>query len=413
MSIERLKTAVTQAMSRVESIRGKGEQPTKHSLVLPIVDALGYDTRNPDEVSFEHSADATRNKKAGQNEKVDIAILREGKPVIYIEVKALDIDLKKAHDVQLARYFDSSDSGYLGILTNGVQWLFYTHTASEKKLMDKVPFLELTLTSVSDAGSHCIEELNQFSKDEGFSSGAKVEEYAVKCLHTQKITTFLRKELDSKDGLSDEFITWTLKTSGVYNGKVVESRRKSFKPIIETALNTIKFEIGKRAIAGAKEASAKPSLQAASSQTLKHPIALENTEANGKLELTEEKQKAFFMVKSMFDASPESKLLIFDPSQQKEVPVSISCKDTTAYLSVLLNGKVTWWPLRLQLDGKTKWLGLNLDDVTFNSLPESVAKLSPTTDSEFRIKLESVDELVKFKDIIIAAFRKTIQDRKP
>ena len=122
---------------------------------------------------------------------------------------------------------------------------------------------------------------------------------------------------------------------------------------------------------------------------------------------------AFTIVKEIFEASPEAKSLVYDSSLQKEVPVSISHKATTAYQAIMLNGKVSWWALRLGLEGKKKWLGLNIDEATFNLLPEGIIKLEPSPYAEYRIKLESTDDLPKLKGLILPAFRKTIQDRKP
>ena len=47
MSFEKIKAVAEQVLNRVPTVRGKGEQATKQSLVLPILDALGYDIWNP------------------------------------------------------------------------------------------------------------------------------------------------------------------------------------------------------------------------------------------------------------------------------------------------------------------------------------------------------------------------------
>ena len=115
MSLERIKAVAEQILNRVPALRGKSEEATKQALVLPVLDALGFDIWNPSEVALEYDADFAI-KKLGQKEKVDVAIMSGGIPRIYIEVKGVD-----GHQGQLARYFNSTGSVTLGILTNGLQ----------------------------------------------------------------------------------------------------------------------------------------------------------------------------------------------------------------------------------------------------------------------------------------------------
>ena len=62
-------------------------------MILPMLDALGYDLWNPSEVCPGYDADFAT-KKAGQKEKVDLAIAsRSGLPRIYFEVKSADTSL--------------------------------------------------------------------------------------------------------------------------------------------------------------------------------------------------------------------------------------------------------------------------------------------------------------------------------
>ncbi|MBF0119690.1 MAG: hypothetical protein HQK79_12700 [Desulfobacterales bacterium] len=63
----------------------------------------------------EYEADFAK-KKSGQKEKVDFALILEGVPIIFIEVKALDIPLD-VHEGQLSRYFNATTSVSLAILT--------------------------------------------------------------------------------------------------------------------------------------------------------------------------------------------------------------------------------------------------------------------------------------------------------
>ncbi|MBE7541751.1 MAG: hypothetical protein KJZ79_01320 [Bryobacteraceae bacterium] len=48
--MDRLKSAVDKILAHLPNARGRGEEATKQSLVLPLLDALGYDIGNPAEV---------------------------------------------------------------------------------------------------------------------------------------------------------------------------------------------------------------------------------------------------------------------------------------------------------------------------------------------------------------------------
>lgn len=110
------------------------EEATKTALIMPFFSLLGYDVFNPMEFIPEFVADVGTKK----GEKVDYAIMNEGKPVILIEAKGVDDDLTK-HDAQLFRYFTVTDAKF-AILTNGIVYKFFTDLEEPNK-MDEKPFL--------------------------------------------------------------------------------------------------------------------------------------------------------------------------------------------------------------------------------------------------------------------------------
>lgn len=97
------------------------EEATKNALIMPFISALGYNVFDPTEVTPELCADVGVKK----GEKVDYAILRDGKPVMLFECKHHTADLGKVHASQLYRYFSVTDARF-GVLTNGVVYWFYT-----------------------------------------------------------------------------------------------------------------------------------------------------------------------------------------------------------------------------------------------------------------------------------------------
>ncbi|MGC4031699.1 MAG: type I restriction enzyme HsdR N-terminal domain-containing protein [Tepidisphaeraceae bacterium] len=67
----------------------KTEEATKNALVMPLINALGYNVFDPMEVIPEFTADVGTKK----GEKVDYAITIDGKPMILVECKTVDLTL--------------------------------------------------------------------------------------------------------------------------------------------------------------------------------------------------------------------------------------------------------------------------------------------------------------------------------
>lgn len=131
------------------------EEATKNAFIMPFISLLGYDVFNPTEVTPEFNADIGVKK----GEKVDYAILKEGKPTILFECKHHSVDLKKTHASQLYRYFSVTDARF-GVLTNGVVYCFFTDLDAPNK-MDERPFFEFNLLDFKDSS---VDELKKFSK---------------------------------------------------------------------------------------------------------------------------------------------------------------------------------------------------------------------------------------------------------
>ncbi len=188
--MDRLKSAVDKILGRLPNARGRGEEATKQSLVLPLLDALGYDIGNPAEVCPEYEADFAI-KKYGQKEKVDLAVFLQDVPRIYVEVKSVDEPLD-GHEGQLSRYFNATPTVSLAVLTNGIEYRFFTDTA-EANVMDPRPFH----TARFDALDQGLEVLARFQKSV-FSPEA-IREYARELNFTARIVDFLRDKLDLRD----------------------------------------------------------------------------------------------------------------------------------------------------------------------------------------------------------------------
>ena len=157
------------------------EESIKTALVLPFLEALGYDFHNPSEVAAELSAD-TGTKTS---EKVDYAIMRDGKPVLLFECKPLGNPMGAAQISQLTRYFNNTDA-IIGVLTNGILYKFFTDL-DKINIMDQSPFLEV---DISNANQRDVAELQRFAKGsfdpEEIKSTAKTAAMEVNIIHGVK-----------------------------------------------------------------------------------------------------------------------------------------------------------------------------------------------------------------------------------
>lgn len=131
------------------------EEATKNAMVMPFIQILGYNVFDPMEVTPELVADVGTKK----GEKVDYAILRDGKPIILFECKKAGSDLHINHASQLFRYFHVTAARF-GVLTNGLIYRFFTDLEQPNK-MDEKPFFEF---NILDFKERDVEELKKFAK---------------------------------------------------------------------------------------------------------------------------------------------------------------------------------------------------------------------------------------------------------
>lgn len=131
------------------------EEATKNAMVMPFIQILGYNPFDPLEVTPELVADVGTKK----GEKVDYAILKDGKPIIIFECKKAGADLNIGHTSQIFRYFHVTEARF-GVLTNGLVYKFFTDLEQPNK-MDEKPFFEFNILDFKDRD---IEELKKFAK---------------------------------------------------------------------------------------------------------------------------------------------------------------------------------------------------------------------------------------------------------
>lgn len=117
------------------------EATTITALVLPFISALGYNISDPEEYRPEYPCDFRKDRGMC----ADGAILKDGHPVFLIECKKHTLPLSALHAGQLRSYFSVHSTAKLGILTNGVEYWFFTDS-EHPNIMDDIPFLVFDLS---------------------------------------------------------------------------------------------------------------------------------------------------------------------------------------------------------------------------------------------------------------------------
>lgn len=122
---------------RVRSLREycTNEEQTKVSLINPYLEHLGFDVRDPRYVQLEYRSDI-----GSGTERVDYALLKNGKPALLIEAKPATTVLPSEAPAQLRRYAMALPDLRYCAVTNGVHWHWYAKSENSGDLSPN-PFL--------------------------------------------------------------------------------------------------------------------------------------------------------------------------------------------------------------------------------------------------------------------------------
>lgn len=355
------KDSIRQISERIENLKDNllTEEATKTALIMPFINALGYDVFNPLEVLPEMCCDIGTKK----GEKIDYAIMKDGEPVILIECKhwAQDLNL---HDNQLLRYFNVSKAKF-GVLTNGITYRFYTDLAEPNK-MDGKPFLEVNLLDLKDAQ---IEELKKFHKsyfdiNEILSSASELK-------YMGELKTAIGKEFSSP---TPDFVKYFGKQvyDGVFTPKVLEQFTGLVKRTIGNYINDTISERLKAAIKDNEENREKTEDEATEQTT----DSKEKDDA--KIITTEEELEAFYIIKSILRSTV--------PAER------VTYRDAQTYFAVFIDNNNRKTVCRLYLDSATNKRLTFLDE----------------NKKEQHNKIQSIDDIYNYADQLIAAASKFI-----
>jgi hypothetical protein len=296
--IDQIRVIAARIPKQMEHI--KTEEATKNALVMPFIKALGYDVFDPTEVVPEFTADVGLKK----GEKVDYALLKDGKPIILFECKSVDKNLDTEHFSQLLRYFHTT-AARVGILTNGIVYRFFTDLDEPNK-MDTKPFLELDLLDIKEAAAA---ETKRFSK-----SGYNPEELALAATelrYTKEIKLILAAQFADP---SEELVK--LLVGKVYAGTKTRKMMERFTEITKRALTqfiTDSINDRLRSALGDTGGMSSPSVQVAAPPVQAAPEAAAPKEDG--VVTTAEEIEAFHIVRAILREAVDPKRVIMRDSK--------------------------------------------------------------------------------------------------
>lgn len=215
------KTAILQLGEKSARLKDvlKTEESVKTAIILPFLQALGYDVFDPSVIMPEFIADVGTKK----GEKVDYAILDGEQLKLLIECKPFNESLGK-HGGQLFRYYTVSRVRF-GLITNGLVFRFFADIDASN-IMDNDPFFEFNITALSDED---IETLEWFHND--YFDEIKVLEVARQMKYAVALKRIMQQEIQTP---SVDFLKFWI--GHIYGGKLTEKALRDFSPMVTKAL---------------------------------------------------------------------------------------------------------------------------------------------------------------------------------
>lgn len=326
------------------------EEATKMAFIAPFLNLLGYDVFNPSIVVPEFVADVGSKK----GEKVDYAIMDNGKPLILIEAKSVHENLDN-HNNQLVRYFTVTDAKF-GILTNGIEYRFFSDL-DEKNKMDLTPFMVINLASFKERDRACLE---RFARDklniDSILGMASREKY------TRVIREALKSEMNEP---SEDFAKFFISKLG--NRRATQGLIEQFKEYIRNSMQEMIFDIAKDQINSIQDKLKMQSQEAVSQEESKEEVSTS---------ISEEEQEAYYIVRAILAEKIDSSRITY--------------RDTINYLNIVCDDSRKKWICNLFLKSSNRMIAFN------DGIDEKI-KIEKLQDLySFRGKLLEVAE--KFKD---------------
>lgn len=334
---------------RVEKLKAQvnTEEATKNAFIMPFIKELGYDVFNPFEVTPELVADVG----IKQGEKIDYAIMQNGEPIILIECKHHAAPLNVNNASQLFRYFHTTKAKF-SILTNGIEYKFYTDLVEPNKMDDK-PFFSFDITDIRDSQ---IEELKKFHK--AYYDFDNIVNTASNLKYTSELKKLIHSEFSNP---GPDFVKHFAKQvyPSVITAKILEQFTNLTKNSLQQYISDIITDRLKSALT--KETAVIQEQDAA--------IVNEQPADVSTIVTTEEEMEGFMIVKTIL---------------RQKIPASrIAYRDAQSYFAILLDDNNRKTICRLYFNGAKKY---------FVTLGEQR--------KEIRNEINSLDDLFNYSDVL-------------
>ena len=340
------------------------EETSKIALITPFLRLMGYDTTNPAEVKAEYTADVGTK----QGEKVDFAILQDGEPLVFIECKSASNELTTDNISQLYRYFSITDI-QIGILTNGVEYKFFT-TGEDNNRMDEKPFLDIDLLNLTKKD---MKELEKFKK-----VNFDIDEVVSRADNLKYRNSIKKTLLSEFENPTDDFI----KAIGrqVYDGKLTPGIKEKFGNIISIAINEIINERVNKTLANAvasneEEQEDNNNIEAEEEIISEDGIITTDTEKEG-----------YFIVRSIASE-------ILDPDK-------VAIRDRKHYCNILYDNNQRYPIVRFYFNNEDHLRVEFYDEITLTSNGGKKGE---------KVDIENVSELYNYKERILSVINEYLE----
>ena len=357
------KDSIIQLSDRAAKLKDslQTEEATKNALIMPLLQALGYDVFNPFEVLPEMDCDLGK-----KGEKIDYAIKRGNDVIILVECKSCKQNLD-LHSTQLARYYVSSNARF-GVLTNGLEHRFYADL-DKANIMDEKPFLVVNMLDLSD---NDIEQLKKFHKS--YYNESEILSTAQELQITIQVKDLLSRNFQ-KPG--DEFVRYFVKCTNDWksSAKLIEQYRPIVKKSIAAIINDIISDRLNVAMKREEQVDVPDgttdtdnSKQEPDGNDEKLPDGVAHQDKERSISTTQEEIDGYNIVRSILRQYADAKRIRYT--------------DYKSYFSINIDGSSWWWICRLSLKPYSKRICVPKEEYKSNEW----------------IAIESIDDIFNYAD---------------
>jgi len=355
MSVD-LKDSIASYVKRVKDlcdhVRGN-EQATKQSLIGPLFTMLGYDLTDPRECIPEYKTDFGSGRSV---KPVDWSFATNGKPIFFVEAKEAGKKLS-GYSEQLGDYFAKSTDVKLGILTNGVQWKFYTDVENAN-VMDKEPFVTWDVLSDDESPLDLLTVLHKSQYNPQL-----IRTFAERNRNRNLLVNELAKLLEPSSDLV------RLAIANIETRRLTDAVIETWKPVLKSSI---------------EEWARQRTLHL----VLNPPKQQESSDQNDRVVTTQEELRTFEAIKSVL--GPER---------------PVTYQDTYSYFKIHLPERHTWAISRLYLDRRSPimWICLDFADAQQMNLQGYAIQ---DMDGWIEVPLKTIEDIQTYAELLRAAWDK-------